>query len=32
MAGSVMVTLPLIVLFMFGQRYFVKGMAMTGFK
>jgi len=32
MAGSVMVTLPLIVLFLFGQRYFVKGMAMTGFK
>jgi multiple sugar transport system permease protein len=32
MAGSVMVTIPLIVMFLMGQRYFVKGMAMTGLK
>ncbi|MBX3095734.1 MAG: carbohydrate ABC transporter permease [Fimbriimonadaceae bacterium] len=32
MAGSVLVTLPLIVIFLFGQRYFVKGMALTGLK
>lgn len=32
MAGSVMVTIPLLVLFFAGQRYFVKGMAMTGLK
>jgi multiple sugar transport system permease protein len=32
MAGSVLVTIPLIVLFISGLRYFVKGMAMTGFK
>ncbi|HMS54171.1 MAG TPA: carbohydrate ABC transporter permease [Fimbriimonadaceae bacterium] len=32
MAGSVLVTIPLVILFLMGQRYFVKGMAMTGFK
>lgn len=32
MAASVLVTLPLIVLFLVGQRYFVKGIAMTGIK
>lgn len=32
MAGSVLVTIPLVILFLAGQRYFVKGMAMTGFK
>ena len=32
MAGSVLVTLPLIVMFLFGQRYFVKGMALSGLK
>lgn len=32
MAGSVMVTLPLVILFLLGQRYFVKGMALTGLK
>ncbi|MCE9559860.1 MAG: carbohydrate ABC transporter permease [Armatimonadetes bacterium] len=32
MAGSVLVTIPLIILFFSGLRYFVKGMAMTGFK
>jgi multiple sugar transport system permease protein len=32
MAGSVLVTIPLIILFLSGRRYFVKGMAMTGFK
>lgn len=31
-AGSVLVTLPLVVLFLVGQRYFVKGMALTGLK
>lgn len=32
MAGSVMVTIPLIVLFFVGQRYFVKGIVMSGIK
>lgn len=32
MAGSVMVTLPLVVLFLLGQRYFVKGMTLSGLK
>ncbi len=32
MAGSVMVTLPLVVLFLMGQRYFVKGMTLSGLK
>jgi len=32
MAGSVLVTIPLIVLFFVGQRYFVKGIVMSGMK
>lgn len=32
MAGSVLVTIPLVVLFFVGQRYFVKGLAVTGLK
>lgn len=32
MSGSVLVTLPLIAIFLVGQRYFVKGIAMTGGK
>ncbi|MBL8049377.1 MAG: carbohydrate ABC transporter permease [Chthonomonas sp.] len=32
MAGSVLVTIPLILIFLAGQRYFVKGLALTGFK
>jgi multiple sugar transport system permease protein len=32
MAGSVLVTLPLIALFLMGQRYFTKGMALSGLK
>jgi multiple sugar transport system permease protein len=32
MAGSVLVMIPLIVLFVLGQRYFVKGIVMTGGK
>ena len=32
MAGSVMVMIPIIILFLVGQRYFVKGLAMTGGK
>lgn len=32
MAGSVLVMLPLIVMFLLGQRYFVKGIVMTGIK
>ena len=32
MAGSVMVMIPLIILFILGQKYFVKGIAMTGIK
>ncbi|HVL37789.1 MAG TPA: carbohydrate ABC transporter permease [Fimbriimonadaceae bacterium] len=32
MAASVLVMIPLIVLFLLGQRYFVKGIVMTGLK
>lgn len=32
MAGSVLVMLPLVVIFIIGQRYFVKGITMTGIK
>ncbi len=32
MAGSVLVMVPLIALFLLGQRYFVKGIALTGGK
>jgi ABC-type glycerol-3-phosphate transport system permease component len=32
MAGSVLVMLPLIVIFFLGQRYFVKGIVMSGIK
>jgi ABC-type glycerol-3-phosphate transport system permease component len=32
MAGSVMVMIPIIILFFIGQRYFVKGIVMTGGK
>lgn len=32
MAGSVLVMIPIIVLFLLGQRYFVKGIVMTGIK
>lgn len=32
MAAAVIVVLPLIVLFILGQRYFVKGIVMTGIK
>ncbi len=32
MAGSVLVMLPLVVIFFVGQRYFVKGIVMTGIK
>jgi len=32
MAGSVLVMIPLIVIFFLGQRYFVKGISMTGIK
>lgn len=32
MAGSILVTIPLIIIFFMGQRYFVKGIAMTGLK
>ncbi len=32
MAGSVVVSLPLVVIFFVGQRFFVKGIAMTGGK
>lgn len=32
MAGSVLVTLPLIIVFAFTQRYFVQGISMTGIK
>ncbi len=32
MAGSVLVTIPLILIFFIGQRYFVKGIVMSGLK
>lgn len=32
MAASVMVMVPVLVVFVFGQRYFVKGIQMTGLK
>lgn len=32
MAGSVVVSLPLVIVFFIGQRFFVKGIAMTGGK
>ena len=32
MAGSVLVMIPIIILFLIGQKYFVKGIAMTGGK
>jgi|LauGreDrversion4_2_1035121.scaffolds.fasta_scaffold125751_2 ABC-type glycerol-3-phosphate transport system permease component len=32
MAGSVLVMIPIIILFLLGQRYFVKGIVMTGIK
>jgi ABC-type glycerol-3-phosphate transport system permease component len=32
MAGSVIVMIPIIILFLIGQRYFVKGIVMTGIK
>ncbi|MFZ4507404.1 MAG: carbohydrate ABC transporter permease [Fimbriimonas sp.] len=32
MAGSVLVMIPIIILFFLGQRYFVKGIVMTGLK
>ena len=32
MAGSVVVTLPVLVVFLFLQRYFVRGIALTGIK
>lgn len=32
MAGAVMTSLPLIAIFLLGQRYFVKGIALTGGK
>jgi multiple sugar transport system permease protein len=32
MAGSVLSVLPVLILFLFGQRWFVRGIAMTGLK
>jgi len=32
MAGSVLVMLPLVIIFLLGQRYIIKGLAMTGGK
>lgn len=32
MAGSLLMTLPVIVIFFFAQRYFIQGIAMTGMK
>lgn len=32
MAGSVLVMIPILIIFAIGQRYFIKGIVMTGFK
>ena len=32
LAGSIMMTIPIIVIFFFGQRYFVQGVVMSGIK
>jgi len=32
MAGTVLVSIPILILFFLGQRYFVKGIVMTGLK
>lgn len=32
MAASVMATIPTVIVFMFGQKHFIKGIAMTGLK
>lgn len=32
MAGSVMATLPILIVFIFAQRYFIEGIALTGMK
>jgi len=32
MAGTVVVTLPVLIIFLFGQRYFTRGIALSGIK
>ncbi|MBT4501495.1 MAG: carbohydrate ABC transporter permease, partial [Gemmatimonadetes bacterium] len=32
MAGAVLSLLPILVLYVFGQKYFVQGIALTGMK
>jgi len=32
MAGTVLVTLPVLIIFLFGQRYFTRGIALSGMK
>jgi multiple sugar transport system permease protein len=32
MAGSLLMTLPVIIVFAFAQRYFIQGIALTGTK
>jgi len=32
MAGTVVVTLPVLIIFLFGQRYFTRGIALSGMK
>ena len=32
MAGTAITVLPLLLIFIFGQRYFVEGVALTGTK
>ena len=32
MAGSVMITIPVLIVFIFLQRYFVQGISLTGIK
>ncbi len=32
LAGSVMMTIPIVLIFFFGQRYFVRGVVMSGIK
>jgi multiple sugar transport system permease protein len=32
MAGSVMATLPILIVFFFAQKYFIKGITLSGIK
>jgi multiple sugar transport system permease protein len=32
MAGTMIATLPILIVFLFGQRFFTRGIALTGLK